>query len=24
MLVGETVHLDGGFGIGAWRAVLST
>jgi enoyl-[acyl-carrier protein] reductase III len=24
MLVGETVHLDGGFGIGAWRAVLGT
>jgi enoyl-[acyl-carrier protein] reductase III len=23
MLVGETVHLDGGFGIGAWRDVLS-
>ncbi|RLT27746.1 MAG: SDR family oxidoreductase [Chloroflexi bacterium] len=22
MLVGETVHLDGGFGISAWRAVL--
>jgi enoyl-[acyl-carrier protein] reductase III len=22
MLVGETVHLDGGFGIGAWRDVL--
>lgn len=22
MLVGETLHLDGGFGIGAWRAVL--
>lgn len=24
MLVGETVHLDGGFGIGAWRAVLGS
>ena len=24
MLVGETVHLDGGFGIDAWRAVLGT
>lgn len=22
MLVGETLHLDGGFGIGAWRTVL--
>lgn len=22
MLIGETVHLDGGFGIGAWRDVL--
>ena len=24
MLIGETVHLDGGFGISAWRAVLGT
>jgi enoyl-[acyl-carrier protein] reductase III len=24
MLVGETVHLDGGFGIAAWGAVLGT
>jgi NAD(P)-dependent dehydrogenase (short-subunit alcohol dehydrogenase family) len=24
MLVGETVHLDGGFGIGAWRDVLGS
>jgi enoyl-[acyl-carrier protein] reductase III len=24
MLVGETVHLDGGFGLGSWRAVLGS
>lgn len=24
MLVGETVHLDGGFGFASWRAVLGT
>ncbi len=24
MLVGETVHLDGGFGIASWRAILGT